>query len=233
MKYLVANWKSNKTIQEAVTWINTVKKAKLSIPSSFKIIICPSYLHLHLFINQLPRFTLGVQTLSPYPDGAYTGAISARMLPSQVKFAILGHSERRQYFADTNTTVAQQARLALENNLTPIIAVDKNNWRSQLNHFPASQLKKIIIMYEPPEAISLQVGPIGQGKPAPLKDFIKMTQTIKKEFPSRAVLYGGSVKANNINEFICQKEIDGVVPGSASLNPQEFINMVKVAASIA
>jgi len=229
MKYIIANWKANKTQKEALAWIKTIKKAKIKTASNLKFIICPSYIHLHLFINHSPNIILGAQTLSPYPDGAYTGAVSARMLADQVKFVILGHSERRRYFKETNTTTAQQARLALGNKITPIIAVDKDNYTSQLHHLTAKKLQRSFVMYEPPEAISIQAGPIGKGKPAPLTEVLTMIQKIRKEFNPKAILYGGSIKSNNIAQFLGHNEIDGVVPGSASLNPDEFIKMVNTA----
>lgn len=163
MKYLIANWKSNFTPQEATHWIQTVSKNQTTHHPKLKTVICPAHIHLSLFKSKMPSQALGAQTISPYPDGTYTGATSARMLQKLVQFAILGHSERRQYFHETNQIVANQTIQALENKITPIISIREKNWRGQLAHFNPDQIKKIILMYEPPDAIS---DSSGQGEAA-------------------------------------------------------------------
>jgi len=159
--YLIANWKSNKTPKEAQIWTQEVK-ANLppTLSPNITPVLCLPFIHLQSVKSQLPKFNYATQDLSPYPDGAYTGAVSARMLGDLVKYTLVGHSERRQYFHETPPQIARKVTQALEYNITPIVGVDKKNWHHQLNQFKQKKLKKIIIMYEPPEAI-------GSGTPAP------------------------------------------------------------------
>lgn len=229
MKYLIGNWKANKTTKEAHSWIKQVENLHININKNLQVVLCPSLVHLQLFKNQLPELTLGCQDLSPYGDGAYTGAVTARMLSDLVTYSILGHSERRRYFASSNQKTALKAIQALDNNIIPIVAVDENNWRSQINVLGEKITRKSIIMYEPPEAISQQIGPIGKGETAPLDEVVKMIKQIKEETTTKTCIYGGSIKSRNIREFMEDPIIDGVLPGSASLNADEWIKMVKVA----
>jgi triosephosphate isomerase len=229
MKYLIGNWKANKTIEEAQSWIAEVKKEKIAIHKNLEVILCPSYIHLALFKKKLPDLTLGCQDLSPYGDGAYTGQVTARMLKNLVNYVILGHSERRRYFQESTTRVTQKAVQALDNNITPIIAVDSNNWRRQIRELDKPLVQKSILMYEPPEAISEQIGPIGKGEAAPLNEVKEMIGKIKKEGEAKTIIYGGSVKSHNISSFLKESVIDGVLPGSASLNAEEWIRMMKIA----
>jgi triosephosphate isomerase len=229
IKYLIGNWKANKTQKEALSWIRSVKESKVTIHARLKIVLCPSFIHLSLFKSELKDLSLGGQDLSPYGDGAYTGAVTARMLSDLVEFVILGHSERRRYFSDSANKVALKAIQALDNNITPIIAVAKDNWRQQLNALGEEIIKKSIIMYEPPESISRQVGPIGKGEAASLDEVKAMILKIKQDRAPQAVIYGGSVKSHNIQKFLETEIIDGVLPGSASLNSQEWIKMINFA----
>lgn len=228
-KYLIGNWKANKTLKQAKIWIDTVKAKNLKIRSDLEIVLCPSFIHLFLFKNEYPRQKLGCQDISPFSDGAYTGEVTARMVADLVSYVILGHSERHRYFSEKETYVALKAEQALDNLITPIIAVHKDNYKKQLRALDSSSIEKSIIMYEPPEAISEPVGPIGKGEPAPLEEIYEMITEIKKEANPRAVIYGGSVKSVNLHTFLKEDIIDGVLPGSASLNAEEWISMLKIA----
>jgi len=232
MKYLIGNWKANKTRQEALDWISEVKQKNLTLEPGLTVILCPSFIHLLLFREAYPELPLGCQDLSPYGDGAYTGEISARMLKSLVQYAILGHSERRRYFQESSIQVAQKALQAIDNYIIPIIAVDRQNWRQQLIALDEAVRKQSILMYEPPEAISEQTGPIGKGTPASLEEVKQMIGAIREEAEPLAVIYGGSVKANSIATFLKEPTIDGILPGSASLNAAEWIKMVTTANQI-
>lgn len=226
--YFISNWKSNKTPQEAASWIDQVKDHLPRSTANLEVVICPPMIHLHLLKTHLPTIKLGVQDLSPYPDGAYTGATSARLLHTLVDFVILGHSERREHFSETSQRVALKVTQALEYKITPIIAVSKKTWRQQLNLIDTSQKSKVVLMYEPPEAISRQVGPVGTGEAAPIEQVVEVISVIKKSAPQTPVIYGGSIKSHNIAEFLDQKLIEGVLPGSASLNSQEWLKMLKI-----
>jgi triosephosphate isomerase len=226
MKYIIGNWKSNKNTTEVKAWTDKVGASGiLKKTASVQAVLCPSFMHIPTIHYLLPDLTLGAQTLSPYPNGAYTGAVSALIATEYVRFAILGHAERRKYFNETNQTVAQEVIQAIENDITPIVAVDKGNWSSQLVQFDDAQIKKLIVMYEPAEAISTS----DHGHAADLEEVKQSLQLIKAEYPIKAGLYGGSVNSKNIQTYLSEKEIDGVVPGAASLDADEFIAMIAAA----
>ncbi len=229
MKYLIGNWKANKTLKEAQIWIDDVKGKTPATGNDLEIVLCPSFIHIDLFSTQYPELTLGVQDLSPYGDGAYTGEITARMVSNTVKYAILGHSERYTYFSESVQAVAAKAMQALDNRITPIIAVHKDNWKKQFLALDTAVITDAIIMYEPPEAISKQDGPIGEGKAAPISEVVETIQMIKSDSGVKTVIYGGSIKARNIQTFMKEESIDGVLPGSASLNAKEWIAMLELA----
>ena len=230
-KYLIGNWKANKTIKETYSWIKLVKQAPV-IKKNLTVVLCPAFIHLPMFKKEIPELVLGCQNLSPYGDGAYTGAITARMLSGLVNFVILGHSERCRYFNESLQKVSLKAIQAVDYKITPIIAVDKNNWRRQFNILDNKIIQKSIFMYEPSEAISQQTGSIGKGDAAPLDEVKEMINKIKKETKAKKVIYGGSIKSNNIKEFLEEPIIDGVLPGSASLNAEEWLRMITIANSV-
>ncbi len=224
MKYLVANWKCHKTSAEIKVWVEkwSIVGAPLQL-NEVQIVLCPTLLGLPTLHTLLPSMSLGTQTLSPYGDGAYTGTVSARLAHEYADFAILGHAERRKYFAESDQQVALQVNQALDSEMTPIVAVSGQNWSSQLSQFDQHQLTQILVMYEPPEAISTN----GSGQPAELAGVIKAAQLIKAEYPVKGVLYGGSVTAQNIATYFKEPTLAGVVVGAASLDPQEFAGLVK------
>jgi triosephosphate isomerase (TIM) len=234
MKYLIANWKSHKTLSEAKAWANTIILSPLyhefqnGKHGQLQVVLCPAFPHFQQLQQLLPNLSLGAQTLSPFSDGSYTGAVSARQINQQVQFAILGHVERRKYFQETDQVVAQQAIQALDNEITPIVAVDKSNWSSQLSQFDKDQLKPMLVMYEPSEAISTTNG----GRPADLQEVKEAIRLIKADYPVMGVLYGGSVNSQNIAQYIGEADIDGVVPGAASLEAEEFLAMIQAAQSV-
>lgn len=231
MKYLIGNWKSNFNLKEAKDWIDATKPHFVS-SDNLQTILCPGYIHLPLFKSELPQLSLGCQYISPFPNGAYTGQISSDMINDQVEFCIVGHSERRTYFKESNQDVLNQIDQALSNQITPIVAVDRDNWHSQLSIISPDKIKKSIIMYEPPEAISKQEGLVGKGQAAPIDDVVEKIKEIKAEFSPKAIIYGGSITSQNIVDFISHPQIDGVLPGSASLNPKEWLKMIDLASDI-
>lgn len=229
-KLIVANWKSNKTLEEVKSWWDTFSATPFQ-QKDIHVVICPPFVYTYLlfvFINgkKFPfPVTIGVQDISQFPGGAYTGAVSAHMLRG-ITHAIVGHTERRRWFHETPQEIARKAELAVESHITPIVSVDRDNVHVQLAQFAESLFPKMLIMYEPKEAISEQIGPIGKGKSADSKDVEEMAEVIKKLAPGSPMLYGGSIKAANAKQFFTAQHLHGVVVGSASTNAQEFINII-------
>ncbi|MBI2309656.1 triosephosphate isomerase [Candidatus Collierbacteria bacterium] len=229
---IVANWKANKNEKEVISWMERFSSKKFEL-KNLQVAICPPAVHFSLVQSLIQQHnlsinvTVGLQDVSAYPGGAYTGEITARMAAKSASYAILGHSERRKWFKETVQQTAQKVIQALDNNIIPIVSMDRENFRQQLGQFDNDILAKIMIMYEPPEAISVQEGPIGKGKSAEITDIEDMIKVFNHLAPKTKILYGGSVKSANITNFSSLPRLSGVVVGSASLNPDEFIKIIR------
>lgn len=200
---IVANWKCNPT---------TLKEAKLLFNQTkgTGAIICPPFIYLSdLKAN-------GAQDLFLEDSGPCTGEVSALMLKNMgVKYVILGHSERRKYFKETNEIVFQKIKAALARGLKPILCIDK------ISQLPASLDKEIVVAYEPLFAI-------GTGKPCSPDKARKMRLAIERMVGAKnLILYGGSVNSQNAKDYIYQAGFQGLLVGGASLKPKEFIDIVK------
>ena len=228
---VIANWKANKNQQEIISWMDRFSSMTTE-SKNLQVIICPASIHFTLVKDLIQKYNLsgrvsvGLQNLSAFPGGAYTGEVTARMAADSASYVILGHSERRKYFKESFQQTAQKAIQALDNNITPVVSVDRENFRQVLGQFDDETLSKIIIMYEPPEAISVQEGPVGTGKPAEVSDIEEMIKSLNQLAPDAKIIYGGSVSGANISGFSRIQGLSGVVVGSASLDPDEFINII-------
>ncbi|MBW7955979.1 triosephosphate isomerase [Patescibacteria group bacterium] len=223
-KYVIGNWKCNKNEDEVEEWLHYLFESKaIEHATALTVVLCPPLLYLREIEGRIAGLHLGTQSISPFGNGAYTGAVSALIASQFAEYGLVGHAERRKYFGETDQTVAQQVRQLIDAKMTPIIAVDSHNWAQQLSLFDKDELKDCLVMFEPPEAISTAEG----GKAADLEPTITAIEKIKAEFVVKAVLYGGSVSATNVASYLGHPSIDGVVPGAASLDPSSFIDLVR------
>ncbi len=210
--YLVANWKSHKTLAEAEDLVQN-----LNLSTQNEVVICPPFPYLYSL--KIP-YSLGAQDVSPFPFGAYTGAVTAEMLAPVCKYVIIGHSERRKYFHETNEEVAQKLRSVLDAKMTPILCIDEPYLESQLAFFETAELKQTIVAYEPLTAI-------GSGTPDTPEHANEVAARIQRlantELP---VLYGGSVSAASVKQFVEQEKISGVLVGGASLAAESWNQLV-------
>lgn len=218
-KLVVANWKSNLNWHEAQEWAKAFSQHKKH-PHTY--VVCPPTPLLGaLQAGVNSDFLLGVQDLSPFESGAYTGAVSAPNLSGlNVSYVLLGHSERRKYFGETSQTVAQKAEVALAHNLTPIICVDAEDFSHQhsaLSHLDAS---KIVWAYEPVHAIST----FG-GQEDPIEVTIKNIAKLRDLTGATKIIYGGSISPENSLAYLQAPEIDGVLVGAKSLQPELFAQL--------
>ena len=201
---IIANWKMNpQNLREAKLLFDKVKKTKA--------VICPPFIYLSdLKAN-------GAQDVFWQEKGAFTGEISPLMLKGLgVKYVIIGHSERRKYFKETNEMVNQKLKAALRAGLKPILCIDK------ISQIPKN-IKGLIIAYEPLFAI-------GTGKACSSERAKKMRLAIKKITGANIpILYGGSVDSQNAKDYIKKAGFQGLLVGSASLKPKEFIDIIKKA----
>jgi len=245
-KLLAANWKMHKTPDETLDYFRDFLPLAAGHDRD-EIVVCPPYTDVHVAIEAArgSNVAVGVQNVHWKADGAYTGEISAPMLLCLgVTHVIVGHSERRQYFGETDDTVNLRLKTALESGLTPICCVgevleereagltDDVLRRQCVRAFHAISAKKaakLVVAYEP-------VWAIGTGKTATPQIAAEAHAVIRREaseafgeeFASKLrILYGGSVKPDNAAELMAQEEIDGALVGGASLDPKSFAAIVK------
>ncbi len=218
-KYVLANWKAHKTLAEAQAWLE--KFCRLYSPHpQLEVIIAPPALYLvplrqQLEHFQIARLALAAQDLSPFPFGAYTGAIAAEMLGNFVEFAILGHSERRRYFHETNQDIANKVSEAKLASIKPIVCLDRPYARSQIAALQEEDLNDLIIGYGPVEAIGIDL-------PQALSKTKEAVKEIQLLAPDKPILYGGSINKDNAGDYLQLAGVAGLMVGTASLNPEEF-----------
>lgn len=214
--WIIANWKSNKTIQEALDWVSRVGPA-LPKRDNLKVVVCPTFSVLSevkkaITVSNFPLM-VGSQDLSPFGVGAYTGEDPASLLMEFINLSIIGHSERRQNFGENDEMVSKKVNQALQNNIIPLVCV-----QGQDTPVPSDCR---LVAYEP-------IFAIGTGNPDTPENANKIATSLKEKYGSDLeVLYGGSVRSENIKSFIDQSEVSGALIGNASLDAEEFIKMVK------
>ena len=245
-KIVAGNWKMNKNAEETEDLLNDLID-KLPQDADAQIIVAPTFINLASAVDHLEFTNIAVaaQNMHQNENGAYTGEISADMLKSiGVNIVILGHSERRAYFHETDTILAQKVTTALKHDMTVIFCfgeelkdrqnnqhfnVVENQLRDGLFHIENNDWEKIILAYEP-------VWAIGTGKTATPEDAQEVCFEIRnaiKEIGSAEIaqnmriLYGGSVKSSNVVEIMAQPDVDGALVGGASLDPEEFAKIAK------
>ena len=243
-KVIAGNWKMNMLPNEAISCVDEL--AKLVKDTENEVILCVPYTDLFyaLLHVQDTNIKIGAQNMHWEEKGAYTGEVSAPMLKSiGVEYVIIGHSERRQYFAETDETVNKKIKSALAHGLKPIVCVGEtleqreagetekvvtNQIAKAFEGITASDLEKIIVAYEP-------IWAIGTGKTATKEDANNTIMEIRKkiaeiygqnEANGVIIQYGGSVKSSNAKELFEMSDIDGGLVGGASLKSEEFAKIV-------
>ena len=222
--YVLGNWKSNKTIDEAVAWIDAYVQHSKDISSSVTVIVCPAFHHVRLFDMKTFPASLGVQDISSFDTGAYTGEIAASMLEGLVTYAMIGHSERRKLLGETNETVAAKTKQSLAHGITPVVCVSDMGEVRALKDLVPDFTTKGLILYEPLAAIGTGVAGTPESANAAAKEITEI-------LGPAPVLYGGSVVPENVAGFTNQEYIHGVGVGGASLDADKFIQVISSVAS--
>lgn len=244
-KIIAGNWKMNYTLTEAINFVNILKDNILKV-DNIDVGICPTTICLS-DIKKMVKDTdikVGAQNVYYEDKGAYTGEISAGMLKDiDIDYCIIGHSERRQYFAETDEGVNLKAKKLIEHNITPIICVGETlSEREQNSHFDLIKAqiikalkdineidaKNIVIAYEPIWAIGTGVTATSSQAEEMCKYIRDVISEIYNENVAEniRIQYGGSVNISNIDELMSMPNIDGTLIGGASLKP-EFIDIIK------
>lgn len=241
---IAGNWKMYKTVDEALELVNSLKDKVRE--TKCQVVVCPPFVCLPSVIEAVKgtNIEVGAQNMHFEEQGAYTGEVSPVMLKSLgVKYVIIGHSERRQYFAETDESVNKKAHAAFKHSLLPIICVGEsldereagktfekvgNQVREDLKGLTAEQIRETVIAYEP-------IWAIGTGKTATSEqanEVIKFIRDTTAEMFGREaadamrIQYGGSVKPSTIKEQMAQSDIDGALVGGASLKADDFSAIV-------
>jgi len=243
---IAGNWKMHKTVAETRATVKALA-ALVADVKNVEIVVCPPFTALAAAAEAAccTNVAIGSQNIFWEEKGAFTGEISPSMLvEAGCKYAVVGHSERRQYFGETDETVNKRVKAALKHQLIPILCVGESltqreagitqaicatQTRGGLQGLTAEEVAGLIIAYEP-------VWAIGTGKTATSKDANDVCAFIRREvatvFGQAAadavrIQYGGSVKADNASELMAMSDIDGALVGGASLNAEDFAKIVK------
>ena len=245
-KIVAGNWKMNKTLQEGVAFAKELKSVLKTTKKNCEVIIGAPATHLYsLVVEAEETFDLASENSADKASGAYTGEISAAMVASTgSKYAILGHSERRQYYGETDAMLKEKTLLALSNNLKPIFCIGETKEEREANkHFTvvdtqmenalfnlsADEFSKIVLAYEP-------VWAIGTGLTATSAEAQEIHAHIRSTIANKygkvvadktSILYGGSCNGSNAKELFSQPDIDGGLIGGASLDVAKFMPIIE------
>ena len=249
-KIVAGNWKMNLDYNEGLSLFSEViNMVKDEITGSQQAVVCSPFIHLHSLTQMskgYDKVSVGAQNAHQAESGAYTGEISAKMIKSVgAKYVILGHSERRQYFGETNELLAKKTDTVLNNGLFPIFCIGETLQERESNmhfdiiksqltegifHLDETQFAQAVIAYEP-------VWAIGTGVTATSEQAQEIHAFIRKEIAAKysqavadatTILYGGSCNPKNAPELFAQPDIDGGLIGGASLKSRDFVDIVKV-----
>jgi triosephosphate isomerase len=243
---MAGNWKMYKTAGQTSEFFDAFLPAVAAV-SHAEIVICPPFVNIPAAVAAASGSAVGIggQDLFWLKEGAYTGEVSAPMLAAAgCKWVIVGHSERRQYFHETNHTVLKKTAAAIEAGLTPIVCVGERleeresgatetvlhgQFAGGIRPLDAAQFSKIVIAYEPVWAIGTgrtATPEVAQNAHAYIRSLIADQYGASCADACR-ILYGGSVKPDNIKGLMAQPDIDGALVGGASLDPASFASIVK------
>lgn len=245
-KLIVGNWKMHKKVREALELVEGLLQGLPETP--YEVAVAPPFTALYAVSQRLrddTRIKLGAQNVFYKPQGAFTGEVSPPMLKELgVTYVIVGHSERRKYFGETDEMVRQKVQAVLDHGMQPILCVGETleerehglakvtverQIREALFGLEASQVKNVVIAYEPVWAIGTGVN----ATPEQAQEMHAFIRELLAELygealaRERTILYGGSVKPGNIGDLSAQPDVDGALVGGASLEAQLFLGIIR------
>lgn len=247
-KIIVANWKMNLSFKDAEDLVSQLKTQISKVPN-VDVAVCPSFVYLPQIINILKgsQIQVGAQNMYFKDEGAYTGEIAPGMLKDiGIRMVIIGHSERRQIFKETDEEINLKVKAALKFGFIPILCIGEDletrekgeaeKWVNKqflaaTRDLTSVDLEKLIIAYEP-------IWAIGTGKICSGEDAVKINKSLRKTITEKfslalsekiRMLYGGSIKSSNFSEHIKHNDINGGLVGGASLKADEFLKIIELA----
>lgn len=247
-RIIVANWKMNLTLSQSETMLARLR-ANIKKPTS-NVVVCPSFVSLNSVANIIKSYSdaklfTGAQNINEHDEGPFTGEVSGEMLQGLADYCIVGHSERRNIFGETDETIAKKIAACFRNKIIPILCVGENlhqreeglakrtimdQLEQDLSEVTNEEVRNIIIAYEP-------VWAIGTGQNASPHDVEEVMIEIQKYLHNKygeavatklRILYGGSVNADNAKSYLDITYCDGLLVGGASLNYQEFAKICQL-----
>lgn len=253
--FLIAgNWKMNCGPQQTASLLEGIVEQYSQIPDALDVLVCPPFISLQTAsekISGIDRFFLGAQNVFQEDNGAFTGEISTSMLNEiGCEYVIIGHSERREYFSETDVTVNAKVKKVLQDNIRPVICVGESleqrkkgahvrlvnkQVQAALNEVSSDDAKQIVIAYEP-------IWAIGTGETATPEQAQQMHETVRSTIADLydedlaqqiQILYGGSMKPHNAESLLSQPDVDGGLIGGASLKADSFCEIIEIAEKLA
>ena len=244
-KIVAGNWKMNNNLQEGLDLAKELQQVLTGKKINCEVVICTPFIHLASIAKEITAIGLGAQNCADKASGAYTGEVSAAMIASTgALYVILGHSERRMYYGETNVGLKEKLMLALANRLTPIFCIGEvltereagkqneiveTQIRESLFHLSSEDFSRIVLAYEP-------VWAIGTGVTATSGQAQEMHAFIRKIIADKygcaiaeeiSILYGGSCNASNAEELFANPDVDGGLIGGASLSVDKFLPIIE------
>jgi triosephosphate isomerase len=227
-RYVVGNWKCHKNSAAGCTWLDDFSR-QYSPVSSLEVLLAPTFLSLEAMSAyarqlQLGGFSLAAQDVSPFPMGSYTGAIAADLLKKYVKYVIVGHSERRRYFHETEQDLINKVTEAADAGIVPIVCIDEGEAiLSKLSPLKDVECDELIIAYTPVDALNFKI-------PEAPEILSASIEKIHSYFPSWPVIYGGALLPENVERYLSVDGLAGLFVGSASLDAESFAAICRKAA---
>lgn len=246
-KIAAANWKMNLKVEQGESLLSEILSKNIELSEHQKVVFAVPFPYLYMAnaaVKNRKNYEVAAQNCYYKASGAFTGEVSAEMLASMhIPFVVLGHSERREYFNESNQQLSEKVDLALTNGISPIFCCgeplsiremnSQNSYvekqlKESLFHLDQNSILNIVIAYEP-------IWAIGTGKTASSEQAQEMHEHIRKVLTEKygeeiadniSILYGGSVKGSNAKELFSQKDVDGGLVGGASLNAEEFAQII-------
>lgn len=226
-RYVIANWKSYKRFEDAKKWLDEFARIYNAV-DGLQVIIAPTFLSLEKLAEYIRKLdlrsvSLAAQDVSPFPKGSYTGAIAADLLKEMAEYVIVGHSERKRYFHETNLDIGNKVLETVDAGLVPIVCIDKPYAMSQLTALNDIDTDDVILAYGPADALTSRI----PESPEKVREAVEF---ISQVHPKWSIVYGGALLPENAAAYANIPGVSGLFSGSASLEATTFAAIIQIVA---